>query len=78
MAFLLFFSATMLGHLRIRRQTGARAWVLWLGALVNLSLFTFLWVDGLRFAPQTIVFLLIVLGGTLLAQTCYHLKVRAK
>ena len=78
MAFLLFFSATMLGHLRIRRQTGARAWVLWLGALVNLSLFTFLWVDGLRFAPQTIVFLLIVLGGTLLAQTCYHLKVRKK
>ena len=78
MAFLLFFSATMLGHLRIRRQTGARAWVLWSGALVNLALFTFLVIDGLRAAPETLVFLLVALGGTLLVETRYRLKMREK
>ncbi len=76
MAFLLFFSATMLGHLRIYRQTGARPWVLWLGALINFLLFTFLFVDGLRIAPETIVFLLLAVGGTLLAEASYRLKIQ--
>ena len=54
-------------------KMASMAWVLWLGALVNLSLFTFLLVDGLRFAPETIGFLLVALGGTLLAETRYRL-----
>ena len=76
MAFLLFFSAIMLGHLRISQQTSARAWMLWLGALINLSLFFFLVMDGLSAAPETVIFLLIALGGALIFETGYRLETR--
>ena len=66
----------MLGHLRICQQTGARAWMLWLGALINLSLFMFLFLDGLSASPKTVIFLLIALGGALIFETCYRLRTR--
>ena len=72
MAFLLLFSVITFGHLRIRQKTGTNAVILWCGILINLSLFTFLFIDGVTTEPSGVIVLVLALLGTLLLQVLYH------
>ena len=72
MAFLLLFGVITFGHLRIREKTGTNAVILWCGILINLSLFTFLFIDGVTTEPSGVIVLVLALLGTLLLQVLYH------
>lgn len=51
LAFLVIYGAVSLGHLRLRAQTGARAWPLWSAVVINAALFLALLVDAVRTGP---------------------------
>lgn len=72
MAFLILFAVITFGHLRIRQQTGAPAWILWCGIAINLSLFIFLFVDGLKTNPAGNIALIIGLLATFGLQLAYR------
>ena len=72
MAFLLLFGVITIGHLRIRQQTGTSAVILWCGVLINLSLFAFLFIDGITTEPSGVIVLVAALLGTFLFQLLYH------
>jgi len=72
MAFLLLFGVITIGHLRIRQLTGTSAVILWCGVLINLSLFTFLFIDGITTEPSGVIVLVLALLGTFLFQLLYH------
>jgi len=72
MAFLLLFGVITIGHLRIRQLTGTSAVILWCGVLINLSLFTFLFIDGIITEPSGVIVLVLALLGTFLFQLLYH------
>lgn len=72
MAFLLLFGVITIGHLRIRQQTGTSAVILWCGVLINLSLFAFLFIDGITTEPSGVIVLVAALLATFLFQLLYH------
>jgi len=72
MAFLILFGVISFGHLRIRQQTGAQAWVIWCGVLINLSLLAFLLINGLKTDPSGVIALFIGLLVTFMIQVKYH------
>lgn len=72
MAFLLLFGVITFGHLRIRKQTGTSAVILWCGVLINLSLFVFLFINGVTTEPSGVIVLVLTLFGTFVFQTLYH------
>jgi len=71
-AFLLLFGVITFGHLRIRKQTGTSAVILWCGVLINLSLFVFLFINGVTTEPSGVIVLVLTLFGTFVFQTLYH------
>jgi amino acid transporter len=71
MAFLLLFSVISYGHILIRHQTGANAYILWCGVVINLILFISLLVNEIKSAPAGAIVLAIALLGTLLMQLKY-------
>ena len=72
MAFLLLFSVISYGHILIRRQTGANAYILWCGVVINLILFISLLINEIKSAPAGAIVLVIALLGTLLMQLKYQ------
>ena len=72
MAFLILFAVITFGHLRIRQQTGTQAWILWCGVIINVSLFLFLFINGLNTNPSGNIALMIGLLATFLVQVKYH------
>ena len=72
MAFLILFAVINFGHLGIRQQTGTHAWILWCGVGINLTLFIFLFINGLRTDPSGIIALIISLLATFGMQVRYH------
>ena len=59
--FLLVYSAVNLGHLRIRKQTGAKAWPIVLSIASCLLLFAFLFVNMCTSAPSSAIALVITM-----------------
>ena len=74
MAFLLIFGIISFGHLRIRSQTGAAAWILWGGVLINGSLFVSLFINSAKTAPASTFFLVVALVGTCALEIFYRCK----
>lgn len=72
MAFLILFAVITFGHLRIRQQTGTHAWILWCGVIINVSLFMFLFIDGIKSNPSGNIALMIGLLATFGLQLSYH------
>ena len=67
LAFLAVYAAVSAGHLRIRAETGARAWPLITAVVVNIALFVALLVDTIRGGrPATWIVLLAALGGSVI------------
>ena len=64
LAFLLVYAAITYGHIRVRKQTGAKLWPLWTAIVVNLGLFTTLFMNVLGTAPKSAIALLCALIGS--------------
>jgi amino acid transporter len=72
LAFLVVYAAVSAGHLRVRSQTGARAWPLATAMVVNVALFAALLVDTVRSGPPaTWVVLLGALVGSVVFSAGY-------
>ena len=64
LAFLLVYAAITYGHIRVREKTGAKLWPLWAAIVINLSLFTTLFLNVLDTAPNSAISLLTALAGS--------------
>jgi amino acid transporter len=71
-AFLLVYSAVNIGHLRIREQTGAKAWPIVAAAVSCLSLFVVLLYHMIATAPTSAIALAVTLAGSFLFEIVYR------
>jgi len=70
--FLLVYSAVNVGHLRIRKQTGAKAWPVVASAVTCLSLFVVLVYHMIATAPTSAIALGVTLAGSFVFETVYR------
>ena len=72
LAFLLIYAMVSVGHLRVRKQTGAKAWVLWTAIILNLGLFVLLMYYTISHKQTaTWVTLLVVLALSFVVEYLY-------
>jgi amino acid transporter len=71
-AFLLVYSAVNIGHLRIRRQTSAKAWPVVAAAVSCLALFVVLLYHMIATAPTSAIALGVTLVGSFLFEVVYR------
>jgi amino acid transporter len=71
-AFLLIYAAVNAGHLRVRRQTGANAVIVWLSLLTCLAMFVILAVYTWEQQPAAIVALAIIAAACFVAEFAYR------
>ena len=64
LAFLLVYAAITYGHIRVRNQTGAKLWPLWAAIVINLGLFTALFLNVVEGAPGSAIALGCALVGS--------------
>ena len=65
LAFLFVYAIVSLGHLKLRAQTGARAWPLVTAIVINAVMFVALLIDAIRTGPAAswIVLIVALLGS---------------
>jgi L-asparagine transporter-like permease len=71
-AFLLVYSAVSIGHMRIREQTEAKAWLVMAAALTCLCLFVVLVHHMITTAPTSAIALAVTLAGSLLFESVFR------
>ncbi len=64
LAFLLVYAAITYGHIRVRKQTGAKLWPLWAAIIINLSLFVTLFINVIESARGSAIALIAALIGS--------------
>ncbi|MBU3566167.1 APC family permease [Polynucleobacter sp. MWH-HuK1] len=64
LAFLLVYAAITFGHIRVRKQTGAKLWPLWAAIIINLSLFATLFINVIESARGSAIALIAALIGS--------------
>ena len=64
LAFLLVYAAITYGHIQVRHKTGAKLWPLWAAIIINLSLFTTLFINVVQSAPGSAIALTVALIGS--------------
>jgi len=74
LAFLLVYAAITYGHIRIHQKTGANPKILWCAIVINLSLFTALFLNTIKTAPSSAISLIIALFLSFGIETVYRLK----
>jgi amino acid transporter len=72
--FLLVYSAVNIGHMRIRNQTGAKAWPVVASAVTCLSLFVVLVYHMIATAPTSAIALGVTLAGSFLFEIVYRCR----
>jgi amino acid transporter len=73
LAFLVVYGAVSWGHVRLRHETGAKAWPLVAAVVVNAVLFVVLLLEAIRTGPaSTWVTLLAVLVGSFAVEALYR------
>ena len=70
--FLLVYAAVSIGHMRIRKQTGAKAWPIVGSAITCLSLFAVLLYHMITTAPTSAIGLGITLAGSFVFEIVYR------
>ena len=70
--FLLVYAAVAIGHLRIRAQTGAKAWPIVASAATCVSLFAVLLYHMITTAPTSAIGLGVTLAGSFLFENVYR------
>ena len=76
LAFLLVYAAITYGHIRIHQQTGANPKILWCAIVINLSLFTALFMSTIQTSPSSAIALLIVLLASFGIEAFSRLKTK--
>ena len=71
-AFLLVYAAVNAGHLRVLRQTGANALIVWLSLITCLVMFVILGVYTYQQQPAAIAALVIIAAGSFVAEWLYR------
>jgi amino acid transporter len=71
-AFLLVYAAVNAGHLRLLKQTGANALIVWLSLVTCLVMFAILWVYTYQQQPAAIAALVIIAAGSFVAEWIYR------
>jgi hypothetical protein len=66
------YSAVNIGHMRIRRQTGAKAWPVVASATRCLSLFVVLFYNMITTAPTSAIALGVTLAGSIAFEIVYR------
>ncbi len=69
LAFLLVYAAITFGHLKIIKKTGAKQWPLWAAIVINLYLFTTLFISVIESAPASAIALVCALVGSFVLET---------
>ena len=77
LAFLLVYAAITYGHIRVHKTTGANPKILWCAIVINLSLFTALFLNTIKTAPSSAISLIIALFASFGIETLYRLKKQA-
>ena len=78
LAFLLVYAAITYGHIRVRNQTGAKLWPLWAAIVINLGLFTTLFINVIETAPNSAIALMIALIGSFVVEATSRKFLRKK
>jgi len=78
LAFLLVYAAITYGHIRVRKQTGAKLWPLWSAIIINLSLFTTLFINVIESAPSSAIALGAALAGSFVLEATARRYLRSK
>ena len=76
LAFLLVYAAITYGHIRIHQQTGANPKILWCAIVINLSLFTALFMSTIQTSPSSAIALLIALLASFGIEAFSRLKTK--
>lgn len=71
-AFLLIYTAVGVGHLRIRRETGAKAWPVVLSVITCVALFVLLLINMIKSAPTSAIALGVTLVVSLGVEVVYR------
>jgi amino acid transporter len=71
-AFLLIYAAVNMGHLRVLKQTGASAIVVWLSLLTCLAMFAVLFVYTYQEQPRAIAALILIAAASFAAEWAYR------
>ena len=71
-AFLLVYAAVNAGHLRVLKQTGANAIIVWLSLITCLAMFAVLSVYTWQQQPRAIVVLVIIAAASFAAEWAYR------
>jgi hypothetical protein len=78
LAFLLVYAAITYGHILVRKQTGAKLWPLWAAIVINLSLFTTLFLNVAEGAPSSAIALACALVGSFAIEAAARKYLRRK
>ena len=78
LAFLLVYAAITYGHIRVRNQTGAKLWPLWAAIVINLGLFTTLFINVIQTASNSAIALMIALVGSFVVEATSRKFLRKK
>lgn len=78
LAFLLVYAAITYGHILVRKQTGAKLWPLWTAIVINLSLFTTLFINVIESAPGSAIALTAALIGSFMVEGISRKYLRTK
>jgi amino acid transporter len=71
-AFLLIYAAVNAGHLKVRKQTGASATIVWLSLLTCLAMFAVLCTYTYQQQPAAIAALVIIAAASFAAEWAYR------
>ena len=71
-AFLLIYAAVNAGHLRVRKQTGANAAIMWLSLITCLAMFSVLGVYTWQQQPAAIAALVLIAAASFAAEWAYR------
>jgi len=71
-AFLLIYAAVNAGHLKVLKQTGASAIVVWLSLLTCLAMFAILFVYTYQEQPRAIAALILIAAASFAAEWAYR------
>jgi amino acid transporter len=78
LAFLLVYAAITYGHILVRKQTGAKLWPLWAAIVINLGLFTTLFLNVVEEAPGSAIALACALVGSFAIEATSRQFLRSK
>jgi hypothetical protein len=76
LAFLLVYAAITYGHIQIYQKTGANRKILWCAIVINLTLFTALFINTIKTSPSSAIALVVALIASFLIEAIARRRVK--